>query len=681
MIPVSITILLLPLLSYLMLIFTGRKLPRGGDIVATGAILVSLILSVGMLIVAMQQYDPNFVVAASVEWFSFGERTINMGIKLDNLAIVMLVIVTLISSLVHIFSIGYMHGDSRYSRYFAFLGVFSFSMIGIVLADNLLGLYIFWELVGLSSYLLIGFWFEKHSASNAGMKAFLTNRIGDVGMLIGILIIFFQLGTLGLNEIFEGVAAGGLSGGLLTTAGICLFCGAIGKSAQFPLHVWLPDAMEGPTPVSALIHAATMVAAGVYMVARIFPLLTPTALLVVSYIGAITLFMAATIAIAQTDIKKVLAYSTVSQLGYMILALGTGAYTAGFFHLTTHAMFKACLFLCSGSVIHAVHSQEVTDMGGLKKKMPFTFWTFMLSTLAISGVPLTSGFLSKDMILAGALSFSMEHPQHFILPLVAFLGAGITAFYMFRLAFLTFFGEPKNKEKFDHAHESPAVMSVPLVILACLTFYLFYTFPSFNPTDASGGWFAQLIQTPASVAVDHGSAGHAMASLDPVMAEDAHGAGGGHHDPSHTIAMILSLLIAGAGIFLSWLTYFKKSISAESWAKRLPGLHRFLLNKWYFDELYHATVIRGLLLLNQALNWFDATIVDGIVNGSATVTRKASDISGIFDVKVVDGAVNGVATITRAGGRIFRRVQTGRLQHYLAGAMVGVLIAILLRLL
>ncbi len=675
MIPVVLAILLLPLLSYLTLIFAGHKFARGGDWLGVSLILTPLGLSLWCLAIALQHYDPNFVVAWSFDWFLFGDTMITMGIKLDNLAIIMLVVVALISSLVHIFSIGYMHGDQRYTRYFAFLGLFSFSMIGIVISDNLLGLYFFWELVGLSSYLLIGFWYEKDSASNAGMKAFLTNRVGDLGMLIGILIIFFQLGTLTLDGVFEKVAAGELTGTWLTAAGILLFCGAIGKSAQFPLHVWLPDAMEGPTPVSALIHAATMVAAGVYMVARIHPMLTPMALLVIAYIGAITLFMAATIALAQTDIKKVLAYSTVSQLGYMILALGTGSYVAGFFHLTTHAMFKACLFLCSGSVIHAVHSQEVSDMGGLKSKMPYTYWTFMIATLAISGVPFTSGFLSKDAILAGALSFSMQNPQHFILPTVAFLGAGITAFYMFRLAYLTFFGEPKNKEKFDHAHESPAVMSVPLVVLAILSFYLFYTFPSFNPTSGEGGWFAQLIQKPASVA-------HVVTDTGPMLASvegGAAGHGAGHHDNSHMIAMILSLLIAATGIFLSYLTYYKHSISADAWAARLPGLHRFLKNKWYFDELYDATVIKGLLLLNQMLNWFDAKVIDGLVNGSATVTRRVSEVSGIFDEKVVDGAVNGVGDVTRFTGRLFRRVQTGRLQHYLAGAMICLLIAILIR--
>ncbi|MGB6648646.1 MAG: NADH-quinone oxidoreductase subunit L, partial [Bacteroidota bacterium] len=395
---ISIAILVLPLVGFTGLIFLGKKLPRQGDWLGTGMITVSLVLSLILLWQKLTLY-PGETLTLRFTWVDFGDVSsigplkIVLGVSLDNLATVMISVVTLISCLVHYFSIGYMHGDIRYSRYFAYLGFFSFSMLMIVVADNLFLLYAGWELVGISSYLLIGHWYEKKSASDAGMKAFIVNRIGDVGFFIGIMILFTTFNTFGLREIFDGIQGGRLpygSEGWLTAAGVLIFCGAVGKSAQFPLHVWLPDAMEGPTPVSALIHAATMVAAGVYLVARTFPLMTMDALMVIAYIGAITAFLAATIAIAQNDIKKVLAYSTISQLGYMIMALGVGAYTAGFFHLVTHAMFKAGLFLGSGSVIHAMHhalhhhndhdtdAQDIRNMGGLRSRMPVTYWSFIV---------------------------------------------------------------------------------------------------------------------------------------------------------------------------------------------------------------------------------------------------------------------------------------------------------------
>lgn len=679
MISAALGIWLIPLLAFVIQIFAGRRLPRQGDWVSIGAILISLVMSLGLLVTALTHYDPDFAVGATADWLTLGTRVFAVGILLNNLSIIMAVIVCLISALVHIYSVGYMHGDPRYARYFGYLSLFSFSMLGIVLADNLLVLYASWELVGLSSYLLIGFWFEKDSASDAGKKAFLVNRVGDVGMFVGIMIIYSTLGTFRFDEIFAGVADGRLAGAALTMTGIFLFCGAVGKSAQFPLHVWLPDAMEGPTPVSALIHAATMVAAGVYMIARIFPMLSPDALLVIAYIDAITLTMAATIAIVQTDIKRVLAYSTVSQLGYMVMALGVGSYVAGFFHLTTHAMFKACLFLCAGSVIHAVHSQEVSDMGGLRKKMPVTFWTFLIATLAISGVPLTTGFLSKDMILAGALGFSMEQPRHFLLPLAGFLSAGITAFYMFRVTFLTFYGEPKNREKYDHAHESPASMAGPLVVLACLSVFIVFTFPSVNPASAEGGWFTHLIQEPASLA-DPGTGGSHAAAHQPAHAVEAAGHAA-HHDPAHYPAMAISILVAGLGIFLAYRTYYQQRISADAWAQRLSGLYRLFRNKWYFDEIYHATAVRGLLGLNELLKWFDIHIIDGFVNGCGYVTRQTSAGSGRFDNRVVDGAVNGLATSTLLWGRVMRTVQTGRIQNYLIGIVTGILAVLILRML
>ncbi|MDP4115092.1 MAG: NADH-quinone oxidoreductase subunit L, partial [Bacteroidota bacterium] len=426
-----------------------------------------------------------------------GVIKVNLGILVDNLSVIMMAVVALISMLVHFFSLAYMKDDIRYNRYFAYLGIFTFSMSGIVLAHNILMMYIFWELVGISSYMLIGFWFEKKSASDAAKKAFLVNRVGDIGMFAGILILFTNYKTFTFSEIFHQISIGHLpfsSEFWLTVAGLLIFCGAVGKSAQFPLHVWLPDAMEGPTPVSALIHAATMVAAGVYLVVRVYPILSGDALFIIACIGALSAFIPATIALTQNDIKKVLAYSTISQLGYMIMALGVGAYQFAFFHLVTHAFFKACLFLGSGSVIYAMHhEQDMRQMGGLKKKMPWTYATFLISTLAISGIPLTSGFLSKDGILAGTFAFG-NLTGNYIFMITGFLVAMLTAFYMFRVVLLTFHGEPRNQVKFDHAKESPLVMVLPLVVLSILSIFFFYTF---NPINANQGWvLSKWVHTP-----------------------------------------------------------------------------------------------------------------------------------------------------------------------------------------
>ena len=506
--------LFLPLLSFVILIFFGKQIGNSAHWVALALIGGSLGIAVSFFAnVFVDTGQP--ILETSVRWFSTGSFSVNLGFLINNEAAIMLLVVALISFLVHFYSIGYMKGDPRYSRYFAYLGIFTFSMNGIVLADNLIMMYIFWELVGLSSYLLIGFWFEKNSAADACKKAFLTNRVGDIGMFIGIMILFFTIGTFQIDGLIEGVRIGAFAGnmGLLTIAGILVFMGAVGKSAQFPLHIWLPDAMEGPTPVSALIHAATMVAAGVYMVVRIFPILTPGALEFIAVIGGITAIMAAIIAITQNDIKRVLAYSTVSQLGYMIMALGVGAYQAGFFHLTTHAMFKACLFLCSGSVIHAMHHalhelndhetdpQDMSNMGGLRDKMPITFWAMLIATLAISGVPFFSGFLSKDAILAGTLSYyHLHHGWTLFLPIAGFGAAVITAFYMFRLIFLTFFGKPANDKVYAHIHESPFQMTFPLILLAGLSFAIFFTVPfSVNPLD-NHGWFTEAVPMIENVA-------------------------------------------------------------------------------------------------------------------------------------------------------------------------------------
>ncbi|TVQ12465.1 MAG: NADH-quinone oxidoreductase subunit L [Balneolaceae bacterium] len=667
LIQLSLIILLAPMLGFLVLIFAGKKLPRNGDWFATGLITLSFALSLYLLITKLTLHHGE-AITGTMTWVVLGNAaeagslTVPFGIMIDNLAAVMLVVVTLISMLVHFFSVGYMHGDVRYSRYYAYLGLFSFSMLGIVLTDNLLMMYIFWELVGISSYLLIGHWYEKKSASNAANKAFIVNRIGDAGMFIGIMILFASFSTFAFGAIFDTVAAGNLpfnSTAWLTAAGVLIFCGAVGKSAQFPLHVWLPDAMEGPTPISALIHAATMVAAGVYLVARVFPILTADALLIIAYIGAITALIAATIAITQFDIKKVLAYSTISQLGYMIMGLGVGAYTAGFMHLVTHASFKAGLFLGAGSVIYAMHNalhkkndhhtdaQDIRNMGGLKSRMPVTYWTFLIFTLAISGIPLTSGFLSKDEILAGTLAFGTLS-GHWLLPIIGFAVAGLTAFYMFRLLILTFHGKHAGTTSLDDVVESPKVMTIPLMVLGALSLFVFY---SFNPFGASSGWFFAAIERPASVV---------PALMQPATSAVFHDA----VSSMHTLAMVLSILIAAAGVLFALAVYQWNKVSADRMASSLGFMYRGSLNKWYFDEMYGSVFVNGTIGITKILRWFDENIVDGAVNGAATVTSRISVVSRWFDNTVVDGLVNLSARLTEMTGTLLGKIQTGKVQTY-----------------
>jgi NADH-quinone oxidoreductase subunit L len=615
-------------------------------------------------------------IISAVNWIDlkdapfFGPVKIDLGIMIDSLSAIMLVVVCLISFASHLFSIKYMEGDPKFSRYYAYLGVFTFSMLGIVLTNNLLMMYIFWELVGFSSYVLIGFWYERPGPQYAMIKAFIVNRIGDIGFFAGIMIVYVFTKSFNFTEIFAAIETGKLAGGWLTAAGILIFCGAIGKSAQFPLHVWLPDAMEGPTPVSALIHAATMVAAGVYLIARTFVMMTADALTVIAYIGLVTAFISATIAITQNDIKRVLAYSTISQLGYMIMALGVGSYVAAFFHLVTHASFKACLFLGSGSVIHSLHhEQDIRNMGGLKDKMPTTYWTFLVAAMAISGVPLTSGFLSKDSILAGTMAFAgFTGGINYIIPIVAFLVAGFTAFYMFRLVFLTFHGEPKVKEKYEHAKESPKVMTVPLVILAVFSVFIFY---SYNPIDANFGWFANIVKAPASVVpVEQRfdfQKEESTVGGEPAIYEEAL-----HH--AHYPAMIISLLVAGSGILLAFAFYKWKKFSADTAAARVKPLYLFSLNKWYFDEFYEGVIIRATIGFTKVLKWFDNNIIDGIVNGSAFVTKKSAFGSGKFDNGFVDGLVNLTGSIVMFFGLAFRKIQTGKIQNYIAYVLLGIII-------
>ena len=723
----AISILLLPLLSYALTFFFGKKLPRKGDFIGVTLMGVALLQALRIFVAFWQIGDPAHRVEKAFTWLDLGGFRLDAGILVDGMTSVMLMVVCIVSFLVHLYSTGYMHGDRRYERFFAFLGFFTFSMLGIVLSNNLFFLYVFWELVGLSSYLLIGFFFHKASAASANKKAFLTNRVGDWGFWLGILAFFTATGTLNYFDLFAQVHAGAIKGPLLAWAGVGLFMGCVGKSAQMPLHIWLPDAMEGPTPVSALIHAATMVAAGVYMVARLAPLFGPQAMLVILYVGAITAFVTATIALVKTDIKRVLAFSTLSQLGYMVMALGAGDSINAMYHLTTHAMFKALLFLGAGSVIHAVHSQEMPDMGGLRKKMPITFWTFLIATLAISGVPGLSGFYSKDGILGSVLAFGMLKGQYlpFILGITA---AALTPFYMFRIVFLTFFGKPRDHHKFEHAHESGWNMAIPLIVLAFMSVIAagipgntadkswFRKFAA--PYDVAaisaqyearhGGGHAALATVPAAEAEAHGelvaaheaagqeAAGH-EAATEPAAAGHEGGHEGGHaavaagHEAgghggheghvrhlAHIRAMIMSILVATFGITASWWTYHKNRVNPAAVQARLPGAHKVLQGQYFFDELYAATLYRFTLWWSAVCAAFDRIVIDGIVNGTGYLTRLVSWVSGLCDRYVVDGAVNGVAAVLQGAGEGIRRVQTGRIQTYLVYVSASVLVLIVI---
>ena len=726
-IPLIATVLLAPLAAFAffgLLSLTGRNYSRQ-DLVSTGAMLVAFVCAVLLftnVVADPDKFSHDGAEIHSLTWLPLGSVNFSMGFLFDSVTAVMLLVVTIVSSLVHIFSIGYMHGDPRYPRFFAFLSLFSFSMLFLVVSDNLLGIYIGWELVGVCSYLLIGFWFEQDAPANACKKAFMTTRVGDVGMFIGMMMLFTKFRTLslygdqGIFALASNLTAGDMT--WLSIAGVLIFCGAVGKSAQIPLHTWLPDAMEGPTPVSALIHAATMVAAGVYLTARMFPILTTDSSLVIAYVGGITALVAATIAIVQFDIKRVLAYSTISQLGYMMLAIGAGSYVAGIFHLTTHAFFKALLFLGSGSVIHAFHAahhahdhahdddhahtdghaatfdsfgidpaQDMRHMGGLRRKMPITFVTMLIATLSIAGVPyIFSGFWSKDAVLVEVLyrAISWDSVHHYILFGMAALAAVITAFYMFRLIFMTFTGEPRNQEMHDGAHESPLKMAIPLIILAVLSFPLVnkWSFEKYvkQPDQPH-------IHAPKHARYDSSQGAlHAQLGLSDAHAagEDTHHEDAAvHHDPdhdrAHNIVVPLSFVIVILGIGLSALFYYWKRFSADAVAARLRPIYTLLWNKYYFDEFYDGVIVALTVAGSKVLGLFDLRIIDGIVNGvGVTVQAGCSRFAGWFDNTCVDGLVNLVARIIwYVGGRV-RRVQTGMIQNYLLAIVGGVVLLILI---
>ena len=577
---------------------------------------------------------------------------LDLAFRYDSLAAVMTLVVTGVGLLIHIYSVGYMSHDRSYARFFAYLNLFTFAMLVLVLGANLAVMFIGWEGVGLCSYLLIGFWFAKDSAADAGKKAFITNRVGDFGFLLGAGLLLYVLGTLDIAGITAAVEGGMLAKGTATAAALLLFLGATGKSAQIPLYTWLPDAMEGPTPVSALIHAATMVTAGVYMVARLHALFSfsGTAMTVVALTGAFTAVYAATMGFVQTDIKRVLAYSTISQIGYMFIGLGVGAYAAGIFHLMTHAFFKSLLFLAAGSVIHALSGeQDMRRMGGLRRRIPRTYLVFLVGALAISGLPGLSGFFSKDEILASAFASG-----NYLVWGLGLVGAAMTAFYMFRLIFLTFFGEERmGPDIGHHVHESPPAMLVPLQILAGLAVVGGYV--GLPHVLGGGAWFGRFLETSTGAHESHLSAG------------------------TEVLLMAGSVAAAVAAIFPAWAIYVKRNGEpARRFAERFRALYRTVVRKYYVDEAYGRIFVGGVLALGRIADWIDRRIIDGLVDGAAALARAVSRLSIFFDEGVVDGAVDGVGRVHLAVSSLLRRLQTGFVYNYALAVVVGAALVITL---
>jgi len=619
---------LLPLAGSTISGLLGRRLSKSVvTFVACGAAGLSFLVSAAVVLDLVKlPAEDRRLVQTLFTWIQSEEFVAKADFLLDPLSAVMMLVVTGVGFLIHVYSIGYMHAEDGYYRFFAYLNLFMFSMLVLVLANNFMLMFVGWEGVGLCSYLLIGYYFERKSASDAGKKAFIVNRIGDVGFVLGIFLIFETFRSLDFGEVFQKVATSHsveTGAGVLTAIGLLLFIGATGKSAQIPLYVWLPDAMEGPTPVSALIHAATMVTAGVYMVVRCSPIFSraPYALEAVTLVGILTALMAATIGLAQTDIKRVLAYSTVSQLGYMFVAVGVGAFTAGIFHLMTHAFFKALLFLGAGSVIHAMSGeQDLLRMGGLRRYIPVTHWTMVVGALAISGIFPFAGFFSKDEILWSA--WSSGHPLVWAAGLAT---AGLTAFYMFRLISLAFWGnERMDEEKKHHVHESPPSMTVPLVVLALLSFV--------------GGWLG----LPAWLG--HNSFGEFLRPSLSLAHETGHASG------SHSVEILLALIsvaVALAGIGLAYRCYVTRPSLSASLAARFSAVHTLLRRKYYVDEIY------------------DAVFVDPTVSGSRDILWKR------FDVGVIDGAVNGVARMMQNLAGVLKNLQNGLVRSYASWILAG----------
>jgi len=614
-------IFLLPLFSFIIISLFLRPFlnsqPKTAGYITIAALLGSLGLSVWALAEVMATGQP--LPVPDVTWAVVDGLTIHLGLIMDSLTAVMLIVVTVVSLMVQIYSQGYMKGDAGYPRYYAFMSLFTASMLGLVLADNLLFVYVFWEMVGLCSYLLIGFWFHRPAAANAAKKAFIVTRLGDFGFLAAILLIFFNTGTLDIGELHGLAATGALAGTTLTWAAIGIFSGAVGKSAQFPLHTWLPDAMEGPTPVSALIHAATMVAAGVFLVARTFPLFSHSteAVTTVAVVGGFTAIFAATMGLVMNDIKRVLAYSTISQLGYMMLGLGVGGIAIGIFHLFNHAFFKALLFLGAGSVNHATGTFDMRKMGGLRKIMPWTYATFLIASLSIAGIWPLAGFWSKDEILASALE---NQPVLFVLAMITVF---MTAFYMFRVVFMTFGGKYRGggEEAHGQPHESPPVMVMPMVVLAILAV-------------VSGLW---NVTGDFGAFMGHGHTHSFSEGFFGIL--------------THSLPWI-SLILAGLGILLAYAIYSAKWLSAERIGGMFKPLYKLFLHKYWLDELYEKVFVGGVLL-------------KGFFAG----------LQG-FDVHGVDGAVNGVAVSVMDAGKAIRKVHSGQLQLY--GLFIGIGIVVII---
>ena len=640
---------------------------------ACAVIFASFVLSVAAFLQLLQA-EPRLLTDKLWTWFAAGDLQADFAFMVDPLTAVMILVVTGVSFLIHVYSTGYMSEDAGHYRYFAYLNLFVFAMLTLVMGDNLLMLFIGWEGVGLCSYLLIGFWFTDLQKAQAGMKAFIVNRIGDFGFLVGGFALFWALqrhevATLNFASLrqWAGLLAGDRIFGvdLVTFVTLCFFIGATGKSAQIPLYVWLPDAMAGPTPVSALIHAATMVTAGVYMIGRLSFLysMAPVTLTVVAVIGAVTALFAATIALVQNDIKKVLAYSTVSQLGTMFLGMGVAAYGAGIFHLMTHAFFKACLFLGAGSVIHAMHhEQDIRKMGGLRRFLPRTHWTFLLATCAIAGFPPLSGFFSKDEILWRAWSSPQGSP---VLWAMGALGAGLTSFYMFRLFFSTFHGSCRaDPQTQQHLHESPRSMTLPLVVLAVLA--------------VIGGGVGIPVALGGGNRIEHFLAPVFETAAAPGAAAAAHGASAVVHgpEPLEYLLMAISVAIALAGFALARRFYVTDTTLPGKLAARAQGAYRMLYNKYWVDEIYQATVVAGIRATSRVFAFFDAYVVDGIVNGAGYLARAASWLGGAIDRTVVDGLVNGVGAAIRSGGSGVSRLQSGVIQNYVLVVFGGVIVII-----
>ena len=626
---------LLPFVSGALTLFLGRRTPGKGPVYGIAAVFASLVLSIGVLWSFVQG---GGAYEATTDWFTIGSLHLELGILVDGLTAVMVVVVTFVSLMVHVYSLGYMHGDVRYTWFYVVLSLFTGAMLLVVVSSNVIQLLVGWEIMGVCSYLLIGHWYEERENSNAAIKAFITTRVGDVPMMFGFFALIAATGftTTNIGETTHALAEGDVSSLFVIVAALLLFGGAIGKSAQFPLHVWLPDAMAGPTPVSALIHAATMVAAGIYLVGRLFEVFVVAGedvLLVVSVVAAITMLGAALLAIVQNDIKRVLAYSTLSQLAYMVagLSLGEEGFTSGFFHLFTHAFFKALLFLGAGAVIHAVHSNDMSDMGGLRKKMPITFWTMLIGSLALAGIFPLAGFWSKDELLVVANDTGTAWLFWTFLAT-----AVVTAFYTARMVLLTFFGDFRGH---GEPHEAPPSMTGPLVLLAAAT------------------WGVGLLGAP---------------QLEAVFADWVYF---GHPHEAHFVPWIagLSTLGALAGVALGWMLY-RRYRETDPMQTALGPVWTLLVHRYYIDDFYMAAIVRPIRdRVSAGVNWTNQNLIDGVVNGAAIVTRGLSRIIAWFDRSVIDGFVNAAGGVTGTSGGLLKYLQSGNVQWYAVLLFVGVI--------